>query len=270
MPKGLRLRLLCGALMAAAFGCGSGTNVEKIPVGTEVQLTRQDGGVVQGRLADRDADVVRVMQGSVNRSVARRDIVDIRIVDQDGERPALPLLAKFREFRVPEGTELNVQLDSAVASDTSRSEDPVQATLTAPISVGGIEVLPAGTIVEGYVTAAHPSGNVKGRALLAIRFGSVLSRGEKYPIAARVERMARATKGEDAEKIGIPAAGGAIIGALVGGKKGAAVGTAVGAGAGTAVVLTTSGPEIRWPRGTRLAVQLDRALDVRVPIRRSS
>ena len=265
------LRVLCPALIAAAFGCGSGTNVEKIPVGTEVQLTRQDGGVVEGKLADRDAEVVKVAQGSVNRSIARRDIVDVRVVDRAGERPApLPLAAKFREFRVPEGTALAVRLDSAVASDTSRPEDPVQATLVEPVSIDGVEVLPAGTILEGSVASARPSGNVKGRAMLAVRFGSVLSRGEKYPIAARVEQVAHATKRDDAEKIGIPAAGGAIIGALVGGKKGAAVGTAVGAGAGTAVVLTTSGPEITWPRGTRLDVPLDRALDVRVPIRRSS
>jgi hypothetical protein len=81
--------------------------------------------------------------------------------------------------------------------------------------------------------------------------------------------IAPATKGEDAAKIGIPAAGGAIIGAIIGGKKGAAIGTAIGGGAGATVVLTTHGDEIRLPVGTVLALPLDQALDVRVPIDRS-
>ena len=49
--------------------------------------------------------------------------------------------------------------------------------------------------------------------------------------------MAPATKKKDALKIGVPAAGGASIGALVGGKKGAGIGALAGGGAGTAYVL---------------------------------
>jgi len=56
----------------------------------------------------------------------------------------------------------------------------------------------------------------------------------------------------------------------VGGKKGAGIGATVGGGAGTAVVLSTSGPEIRWPVGTALSIALDKAIDVRVPIERSA
>ena len=62
-------------------------------------------------------------------------------------------------------------------------------------------------------------------------------------------RTAAATKKKDAVEIGAPAAGGAIIGALVGGKKGALIGTAIGGGAGTAVVLSTRGKEVRLPKG---------------------
>jgi hypothetical protein len=112
---------------------------------------------------------------------------------------------------------------------------------------------------------------VKGRASLALRFTSVDvgGRGERYPIAARVNLRAPATTGEDAAKIGIPAAGGAIIGGLMGGKKGAAIGTAVGGGAGAAVVLTTPGHDIRLPGGAPLSLRLDRDVDVRVPINKS-
>ena len=94
--------------------------------------------------------------------------------------------------------------------------------------------------------------------------------GETYALSADVQRTAASTTRDDAKKIGIPAAGGAIIGAIAGGKKGAGIGAAVGGGAGTAVVLATSGPEIRWPVGTTLSIELDKAIDVRVPIERAS
>src|SRR4030095_13324298 len=89
-----------------------------------------------------------------------------------------------------------------------------------------------------------------------------------YDIASRVAEMAPATKKSDAEKIGIPAAGGAVIGGLIGGKKGAAVGAVVGGGAGTATVLTTPGKEVVLDKGSVLSIRLESPVDVRVPIRK--
>jgi hypothetical protein len=98
---------------------------------------------------------------------------------------------------------------------------------------------------------------------------SVAGRAERPSIVARTELVAPATKGEDAAKIGIPAAGGAIIGGIIGGKKGAAIGTAVGGGGGAAVVLATPGDEIRLARGAELTLVLDQPIEVRVPITKS-
>jgi hypothetical protein len=172
-----------------------------------------------------------------------------------------------REITIPAGTQLNVALDAGVGSDTSRVEQPVTAHLTRPVHVQGQTVLAEGTRVAGVVTDATRSGKVKGRAHVAIRFNSVTPRGgdERYPIsAASIGRTAPATKQRDALEIGAPAAGGAIIGALVGGKKGALVGTAVGGGAGTAVVLSTRGKEVHLAKGTPLMLKLSAPLTVRV------
>jgi hypothetical protein len=79
-----------------------------------------------------------------------------------------------------------------------------------------------------------------------------------------IGRTAPATKKDDALKIGVPAAGGAIVGGLVGGGKGAAIGTAAGGGAGTAVVLSTRGKEVRLGRGATVLVRLVQPLTVRV------
>ncbi len=76
--------------------------------------------------------------------------------------------------------------------------------------------------------------------------------------------VAPATKKKDALTIGIPAAGGAVIGALVDGKKGAAIGSAAGGGAGTAVVLSTRGKDAHISSGATLAVRLSEPLTVRI------
>jgi hypothetical protein len=264
------LPALALVLSVTAGGCADRVDVEAVPVGTAVDVTRQDGGVVRGTLVARDAKTVKVKTGTASRTVARDQIADVRLVD--AAAPAvLPAIAKFREFTLPEGTVLAVRLDSALGSDSSRVEDRVDATLTEAVIVDGTEVLPVNSVVRGDVAAVEAAGNVKGRASLALRFTSVSvpRGGARYPIAARVDLLAPATKAKDAAKIGIPAAGGAIIGGLIGGKKGAAIGTAVGGGAGAAVVLTTPGQEIRLPAGAPLSLRLDGEVDVRVPINKS-
>jgi len=175
--------------------------------------------------------------------------------------------APSREITIPAGTTLNVTLDTAVGSDISRVEEAVTAHLTRAIRVQGLTVLPEGSRVTGVVTDATRSAKVKGRAHVAVRFDSLTPRGEdhRYTIrTASVGRTAAATKQKDAMKIGAPAAGGAIIGALLGGKKGALVGTAVGGGAGTAAVLSTRGDEVHLAKGSALAVKLAAPVTVRV------
>ena len=257
--------LLSVLLIGAGAGCSSGVDLDDVPIGTPVEVVREDGGVVRGPLIARDDKTVQMGVGSASRSIARDEITSVQVAD-GSTPPPLPVAAKFREFTVPGGTALAVRLDSSAGSDTSVVEDRVQATLTEAVLVEGVEVLPVGSVLTGVVTTADAAGKVSGRAALALRFQSVSVAGETYALAASLHRSAAATKGDDAKKIGIPAAGGAIVGAIVGGKKGAAIGATVGGGAGAAVVLATSGPEVRWPAGTALSIGLDKDLDVRVPI----
>jgi hypothetical protein len=255
------------ALMFVGAGCTKKVDLEKVPVGTEVQVTRQDGGVVQGTLTARDDTTVKVKVGPVNRSIPRDQIAEVQLVNETAP-VALPAMATFREFTIPQGTKLAVRLDSAVGSDASGVGDPVEGTLTDAVMIEGSEVIPQGSIVRGTVAAADPGGKVSGRASVALRFTSVAvaGRDEQYPITAHVSWLAPTTKGKDAAKIAVPAGAGAIIGGIVGGKKGAAIGAAVGGGGGTAVVMSTRGPQIRLEPGHVLSLPLDHAIDVRVPI----
>jgi hypothetical protein len=234
-----------------------------------VQVTRQDGGVLSGTLAARDSRDVTLDSGVDARLIARAEIADVQIVNASGTT-RLPSMAKFREYTVPAGTRLSVRLDDTLSSDSSRVEDPVTATLASPVYIGRARVLPAGSVVSGGVVSAQPSGKVKGRASLAVRFNALTARGHEYAIAANVSRVAAGTKAEDAKKIGIPAAAGAVIGAIVGGGKGAAVGGTIGGGAGTAVVLSTPGRPVTLTRGQVLTLSLAKSVDVRVPIETES
>jgi len=184
--------------------------------------------------------------------------------------PVVRDAVSYRDVVVPAGTVLPLVLDSSVASDSSRVEDSVRAHLRRAVVVNGVTVIPAGSAVSGYVTSVAPAGKVKGRGRFAFRFQRLnvaQHSGTVGIVTSSVARQAPATKRNDAAKIGIPAAGGAIIGAVVGGKKGAAIGAAAGGGAGTAVVLTTKGKEARLGRGAAVSVTLREPVTVRVPLK---
>jgi hypothetical protein len=173
---------------------------------------------------------------------------------------------EFREVTIGAGTILPLTLESAVASNVSHLEDHVQARLSQPLVAGDMEAIPRGSLIEGVVSDVQPSGKVSGRARLAIRFNTLVVRETRYDITTMsLTREAAGTKKKDAEEIGIPAAGAAIVGALIGGKKGAGIGAAVGGGAGTAYVLSTPGKEVRLGSGERVSVRLAQPLTIRVP-----
>ncbi len=173
----------------------------------------------------------------------------------------------LREITIPTGTRLPVVLDTSVGSDTSRVEEAVHAHIARPVVVHGQTVLAEGARVSGVVTDATRSGKVKGLAHVGVRFDTLTPRGdaERYRIhTAAIGRRAPATKKKDALEIAAPAAGGAIIGALIGGKKGAAIGTVAGGGAGTAVVLSTRGKEVHLGKGTALTLRLSEPVTIRI------
>src|SRR5262245_26475957 len=117
----LLLRTVVAVAVAGAVACSAQADVEKVPVGTDVQVTSKDGGVVQGKLTEKDATTVKVVTGQsakTTKVVQREQIADVRVVEPS--KPVeLPAIAKFREFTVPSGTALRLTLDSSVSSETS-------------------------------------------------------------------------------------------------------------------------------------------------------
>lgn len=173
-------------------------------------------------------------------------------------------LIKPEPLVLPEGTGLPLLLETTVSSKTSHKGDLVVAKLASDVKLGEKVLLREGTEVRGRVTAAVPSGKVKGVARLAFDFDTILLKGKEHVVELRaVDITAPKTHKRDAAIIGGGTGAGALIGAIAGGKKGAGIGAVVGGAAGTGVVLSTPGKEVEVPAGTRISVELTR--EARLP-----
>lgn len=182
--------------------------------------------------------------------------------------PAAPPAPVYQEVTVATGTVLNLELLTALSSESSTVETPVRARLREAVVVDGHTALPAGAVLTGVVTEAARSGRVQGRARLSISFTEVeLSQGRERLRTTPVTFEADGTVREDAARVGVGAVGGAIIGGILGGGSGAARGAAIGGAAGTGLVLATRGREVELPEGTELAVPIAEPLEVRVLVR---
>jgi hypothetical protein len=160
---------------------------------------------------------------------------------------------------VPEGATLPLVLETAISSATSESGDRVVARLAEDVRVGEKVVVPSGSEVRGRVTAAVPSGRVKGLARLAFDFDTLVLKGKEYSIGTRaVDITAANSHKKDAAIIGIGAGAGAIVGGVADGKKGAGIGALIGGAAGTGAVLTTKGKEVVLGTGAHVTVKLTR------------
>ncbi len=82
----------------------------------------------------------------------------------------------------PAGTVLRVRLDQALGSGRSRPGDRFRAVLDTPVMVGGMEILPKGTLLEGRVLAARKAGAEGKSAQLAVTLDSFERDGKWYAL----------------------------------------------------------------------------------------
>ena len=137
-------------------------------------------------------------------------------------------------------------------------------TLAALLVVSSCATLPTGPSVLVLPAPGKPLGVFQAEEMTCRQWA-----GQQIGMSAQdVANQNTATGAVVGTAVG--AGAGALIGAASGNAgAGAAIGAGVGAGAGTAVVLTSHGPQIRLLRGARLSLQLEQAVEVRVPVIRS-
>jgi glycine zipper 2TM protein len=148
---------------------------------------------------------------------------------------------------LPIGTEIHAALDDSISS----RHDSAGRSITAQVSenvtgAGGRILIPSGSTVHLTVTRLGSSKSKNSPGRLGLRVDSVQLGNEVQKVEATVQPVSRELRGRgvtggDAAKVGVGAAGGAVLGRVIGGNtKGAVIGGVVGAAGGAVVASQTA------------------------------
>jgi hypothetical protein len=156
---------------------------------------------------------------------------------------------------IPLNTELDVRLQTPLNSGTAQVEQRVEATTMVNLYREDELIVPAGSLLVGYVTAVDPATRTDRKGRLSLQFTRLTVNGRSYDVRASVTQAleSEGIKGEIG-KIGAGSAVGAIIGGILGGVKGAVAGILVGGGG---VLIATEGKDVDLPVGSVLRIRFD-------------
>jgi hypothetical protein len=163
-----------------------------------------------------------------------------------------------RDVSIPDGTEIAVRLEQSVSSKTARPEDRIEASVAEPVRVDGVVAVPAGASVKGIVQTVEAARRPAHGGRLELSFDT-LETAERRTVPIRSRVVSLKEDSVDKSKVGIGAALGGILGAVLDGKKGALIGVLVGGGG---ALVGTKGDEVELPAGTVLTLRLERPVPV--------
>ena len=156
-----------------------------------------------------------------------------------------------------------------ISSRTARTGQTFTARVVDDVkNAAGQVVIPAGSTVNGTITAVKPAPNPRTPGTLTLAVTSVSVRGNTYPIEATIDSLETVHKGRgitsgDAAKVGAGAVAGAVLGRVLGGnKKGTIIGGVVGGIAGAGVATQTKDSDIVLPAGAHIILKLTKELAV--------
>lgn len=180
-------------------------------------------------------------------------------------------------YNVNAGEVLRVRMNQTISSETARVGDQFSTTVVDPVYSGGVEVIPAGSIVSGRVTTVDRASRKSKSGSIGVHFVAVrLPTGITRPLNGDLADLSGGEMNSDNEGevsgssatkrnvvfIGGGAATGALIGAIAGGGKGAGIGALIGGGLGTAGALFSKGHEAVVKSGTEFGVILNQTLSL--------
>ena len=197
---------------------------------------------------------------------------------------AQPAPSAQKNYTVPAGTKVLLQLRSGINTKSAKAGDGVYLASTFPVVVGNRVMIPAGVYVQGVVDRVVRAGHVKGKSQLDMHFTSIIfPNGTVVEIPGIVNSLPgaqkqtvkddgegtieqNADKGRNAgevAKIAIPTGG--TVGAIGGLASGHPLaGGLAGIGAGVAaaglVSLFTRGADVNIESGTQVEMALQRPL----------
>ena len=167
------------------------------------------------------------------------------------------------------GTKLDIAVNDTISSRTAKAGESFTAHVVDDVkNAAGQVVIPAGSVLNGTITAVKPAPNPQTPGTLTLAVNSITVGGHTYPVEGAVDSLETIHKGRgvttgDAAKVGAGAAAGAILGRVIGGNsKGTIIGGVVGAAAGAGVAHSTKDSDIVLPAGAHFHVRLTKELTV--------
>jgi hypothetical protein len=184
-----------------------------------------------------------------------------------------------KQVVVPAGTEVLLQLKSAIDSRNNKVGDGVYCQTAFPVTVGNVIAIPAGTYVKGEIVQLHRAGRVKGRGEVLFRFNSMIfPSGYTVDLPGTVHHdsgtgsasvddegkiKADRSLGKDIDKVTKGTEYGAAAGGIGAGTlNGVRIGAGAGLAAGLATVLLTRGNEVRIEPGASIKMLTQRPLTI--------
>jgi hypothetical protein len=213
---------------------GNLDSAQSKPAADTLAAARTDSTAAPASVASRDTATPSDSQ-VVSSAVSNETSADRSTLD-DASRRTLPI-----------GTEIHAALDDSINSRRDSAGRSITAQVTQSVTgVGGKILIPAGSTVRMTVTrlSSAKSKSSQGRLGLqveGIEIGGKLQKVEADLGAVPRELRGRKVTGGDAAKVGVGAAGGAVLGRVIGGNtKGAVIGGVVGAAGGAVVANQTA------------------------------
>lgn len=131
---------------------------------------------------------------------------------------------------VPAGTIIRIRINQAMDNRHTQPGTPFDGVVLNDVLAGGAVAIPRGATVQGHVSESQPSGDFRGRGIIALELNQVILEGRPYPLAT--ESWSHQGYDKTGNTVGATAglgATGAAIGAVAGGGPGAALGAVIGA-----------------------------------------
>lgn len=209
-------------------------------------------------LARREAELAKATTKPAARPAARP------AAPAPAPTPAPKVAAGPKQYTVPAGTSISVELPAAITTKTARVGDRVSAYLTSDLVVDGKVIAKSGALLQGSVTSVvSGSQKIGGTPELGLKFDNLtLADGSDTPVNGTVTQVAaKSDTARDTAKIAGGAIAGAVIGHQVDSDKGKIIGGLLGAAAGAAAAKRT-GTEVELPAGTVIGFTLNSPVNV--------
>ena len=230
----------------------------------EEELARREAELAlkekERELADREAALARASAPKP----ARKPAAAAPAEPKPAPTPTpTPVAAGPKNYVVPAGTSLSVQLPAEISTKTAQVGQRLTANLTNDIVVDGKVVARAGAPVQGSITQViSGSKTIGGKPTLGLTFDSLTFEGGDYPITAKITQIAdKSDRRGDTAKIAGGAVAGGVIGHQFDSDQGKVIGALIGAAAGTAAAKRT-GKEVVLPAGTTVGMTLESPVTV--------